>query len=56
MTTYKKIIDCETKSVKELQEMLQKPAMHKNERFIFKGRIVGFNESNPSKFLKVMQI
>ena len=30
--------------------------MHKNERFTFEGRIVGFSEDNPKKFLKIMQI
>ena len=45
-----------TVSLSALKKILEKPMMHKNEKFMFQGKILGISENDPKTFLKKMVI
>lgn len=56
VTVFKNIYTKPFSTGKQLKEVFNNASIYRNEIFLFEGSIVGFSETNPIKFLKVMDL
>lgn len=56
VAVYKNIYTKAISTGKQLKDVFKNASIYRNEIFLFEGSIVGFSETDPHKFLKIMDL